>query len=177
MNSLLNKNHDDLRRLFSGMVEQVFHVDIGLCDTELTDYLSGLLCSFVHVEQIYALRGVDGHVIRDLSRMEADTVLAPDISDTRRRRLVNKYIGDFTLFWTGVYPEQLNPRRHGGAPQLDAYLRQGRTSYGIASALSRGDDQPPAHVLRCLSENFECCVHGLHLVRTTWERAASPDPN
>lgn len=174
MNTQYDPNHP-LRRLFNGLVEQVFQVDIGLCAPTVTDYLGELLAEFVHIDRIYALRSIDREVIRELSRMEADADLGPGVSETQRRRLVNKYIGDFTLFWAGVYPEQLCPRRQGGVGRLHEYLLQGKRSYGIASELTRPDDAPPADVLQCLSEQFECCVHGLHLVRAGWERLSNAD--
>ena len=163
-----------LRRLFAGLVEQAFMVEIGLCDPHLTDYLGGLLADFVHVDRIYRLRTIDDEVIRELSRMEADAALGCDLDETRRRRLVNKYIGDFTLFWTGVYPESLRRASRGSIDQLGVYLRQGKRSYGIASELTRAAEHPPATVLHQLSEQFEYCVHGLRLVRAGWEQLSRP---
>ncbi len=174
MTPLLEPRHP-LRKLFGGLVEQVFNVDIGICDPPLTDYLGELLADFVHVDRIYRLRTVNDEVIREISRMEADADLGPDIDKTHRRRLLNKYIGDFTLFWTGVYPENLRPSRKGGVDRLGAYLLQGKRSYGIAGELTGAYDQPPAAVLQHLSEQFECCMHGLHLVRTGWERMRELD--
>ncbi len=169
MAPLIDPRHP-LRRLFSGLVDQIFQVDIGICDPALTDYLGDLLAGFIHVDRIYRLRTVDGEVIRDISRMEAEAVLGPGIDAARRRRLVNKYIGDFTLFWTGVYPEQLRPRHRGEIDRLSPYVSQGKRSYEIASELSLAGDDPPAPVLQQLSQQFEFCVHGLHLVREGWER-------
>lgn len=164
-----------LRSLFGGLVEQVFSVDIGICDPPLTDYLGDLLAEFVHIDRIYRLRTITNEVIRDVSRMEAEADLGPEVADTMRRRLINRYIGDFTLFWAGVYPEQLRPRRQGGIDRLRPYVTQGKRSYGIASELTRPDENPPAAILQNLSEQFECCMHGLQMVRANWERLAAPD--
>jgi len=158
-----------LRRLFDGLVEQVFMIEMGICDTRLTGYLSALLNDFVHIDVIYRLHTVDGEVIREVSQAEADAYLGPEIDDTARTRLVNRYIGDFTLFWTGVYPESLRPRC-AGVDRLREYLLRGRRSYGIASELSGEHAKPPAALLRRLSDEFESCVHGLHLVREGWEQ-------
>jgi hypothetical protein len=161
--------------LFEGLIEQVFHVEVGLCDPLLTGYLGELLADFVHVDRIYRLRTVSNEVIRELSRMEAEADLGPSIGETQRRRLVNKYIGDFTLFWTGVYPEILRARRRGEIDKLQPYLVQGKRSYGIASELTAAEDVPPADVLQALSEQFEYCVHGLHLVRVELDRLGGFD--
>jgi hypothetical protein len=123
----------------------------------------------VHVDGIYRMRTVSGEAIRDISRVEAEAHFGPDVDSTTRSRLINRYIGDFTLFWTGVYPESLRlPRR--GVDRLHGYLIQGKRSYGIASELSGEETEPPAMLLRQLSREFECCVHGLHLVREGWQR-------
>jgi hypothetical protein len=162
----IGKDHP-LRRMFDGLVEQVFMTKIGICDPRLTEYLGALLSGFIHVDEIFCLRTVDGEVIREISRAEADACLGPEIDGTLRRRLINRYIGDFTLFWTGVYPESLRPR-HSGVDRLHEYLLQGRRSYGIASELSTEQAEPSATLLHKLSEEFESCVHGLHLVRAGW---------
>jgi hypothetical protein len=159
-----------LRQMFNGLVEQVFMTEIGICDTRLTDYLGELLSEFLHVDAIYALHTVDGEVIREISQAEAEAYLGPEISGTSRTRLINRFIGDFTLFWTGVYPEHLRPRR-AGADRLREYVLRGRRSYGIASELSDANSDPPGRLLRLLSEEFESCVHGLHRVREGWLRA------
>jgi hypothetical protein len=158
-----------LRRLFGGLVEQVFMTEMGICDTRLTDYLSAMLGDFVHVDAIFRLQTVDGEVIREVSRAEAEAYLGPEIDGTLRRRLINQYIGDLTLFWAGVYPESLRPRT-AGVDRLGEYVLQGRRSYGIASELSGEQAEPPAALLRKLSDEFESCVHGLQLVRAGWQQ-------
>jgi hypothetical protein len=168
MLSKIGRRHP-LRKLFGGLVEQVFMSELGICDPRLTDYLSDLLIDFVHIDTIYRLRTVDGQVIREVSCAEAEAYLGPAVAGSTRRRIVNRYIGDFTLFWSGVYPESLRTRRSAG-DRLHEYLVQGKRSYGIASELSAADADPPADLLEQLSQEFESCVHGLHLVRHGWER-------
>lgn len=162
-----------LQRLFAGLVEQVFESELGCCSPAMTNYLTDMLVEFTHIDQVFRLRGVDGETIREISRMEAEAHLGADLSQTQKRCLVNRYIGDFTLFWTGVYPEWLRPRHPAGVSRFEEYLLQGRRSYGIASELAREDDRPPASLLRDLSEHFEFCVHGLRIVRSNWESLPS----
>jgi hypothetical protein len=161
-----------LEQLFGGLVEQVFMAEIGICDPVLTDYVTGMLTDFVHVDRIYRMRSVSGEVIREVSRVAAEAQLGPQAGAATRTRLVYKYIGDFTLFWTGVYPESLRPR-HQGVDRFREYVLEGKRSYGIASELSRSDDRPPSALLQQLSEHFEYCLHGLQLVRAGWEKLAS----
>lgn len=160
----------ELRKLFAGLVEQAFYADIGICLPSLTDYLSDMLADFLHVDEIYRMRAAGGEPIRDLSRVRADADLGPDVDQASRVRVVNKYIGDFALFWTGMYPETLRPRRHYGVDRVREYTLQGKRGYGIASALSDAGDVPPGELLRVLSEQFESCAAGLYLVRKSWEQ-------
>lgn len=156
-----------LRKYFAGLVEQAFITEMGIAEPALTEYLGDLLTEFIHVDQIYRLRRVDGCVIREISRMEAEATLRGDVNELARKRLINRYIGDFTLFWTGLYPETLRSRR---SDRLGEYLAQGKRGYIIASELSDADAEPPANLLHQLSAEFEYCVHGLHLVRENWDR-------
>ena len=170
----LDPEHE-LRNLFSGLIEHAFVSDVGICAPALTDYLAGLLVDFVHVDHIYRVRTVSGDVIREISRLRAEAELGQGTAPTARGRLVNRYIGDFTLFWTGLYPEMLQARRQGGVDRFEAYLLQGKRSYGIASELTGRGEKPPADVLQHLSQQFEYCVHGLQLVRAGWERLGQAD--
>jgi hypothetical protein len=157
----------ELRRLFAGMIEQAFCSDLGVCAPDLTEYLSDLLADFVHVDCIYRVRAVDGQTIREISRMYAEGQLGPDADKTYRERLIHRYIGDFALFWTGMYPEMLRPRQCG-VDLRHEYRLQGRRGYEVASELSRVGDTPTAELLHELSAQFECCARGLFLVRQGW---------
>ena len=161
---------DELRRLFGGIVEQTFIADVGICAPSVTDYLAGLLAEFIHVDQIYRMHTVDGEAIREISRVQADADLGVAVDAAVRERLIQRYIGDFALFWTGLYPETLRPRRHFGVDRLREYVLQGKRGYELASELSCPDDIPPRMLLHELSLHFESCVQGLHLVRENWEQ-------
>ncbi len=83
-----------------------------------------------------------------------------------REREVHKHIGDFTLFWAGVYPDAL-PRlqERTRKDHLLDYVQQGKNSYAIAASFDYGEYRPQAPVLRKLSEEFELCLFGLNQVR------------
>jgi hypothetical protein len=89
--------------------------------------------------------------------------------DDARRRECHRHVGDYTLFWTGVYPESLAKLQGGDSPDaLISYQRQGKRSYYLASTLSTGNDQ--GSVFRRLSDQFELCAFGLSRVRREWEK-------
>ncbi len=164
-----NPDHP-LRRLFAGLTEHAFQNTLGIADPQLVDYLSLLLSRFVHIDAIYRLRNAQGKRLEEVAEMLLDAEALPQGGRTRRE--YHRHIGDFTLFWTGVFPEGL--RRLCSAFSKDHlidYTEQGKRSYYIASTFEEDPYREEARVLRRLSEEFELCAFGLHQVRREWQRA------
>ena len=167
------KPEHPLRRLFAGLTEQTFMNVLGVADPALTDYLSELLSRFVHLDAVYRLRNTRGRRLEEVADMVIEAEGLP--AEGRTRREVHRHIGDFTLFWTGVYPEAL--RRLRSALSKDHfidYCAQGKRSYYIASTFEDDRCRDEAAVLRRLSAEFELCAYGLNQVRREWERTG-PD--
>ncbi|MFQ5415264.1 MAG: hypothetical protein ACE5E6_12475 [Phycisphaerae bacterium] len=158
-----------LRRLFAALVEDAFCSQVGMCDPKLTDYLADLLVNFTHVERLDVLRNVHGQPLDAIAARLAmlDDDEATDA--TGRERALYRHIGDYALFWAGVYPEQLKRHRLRDDDVLLDYVKQGRRSYAIASELTADGARPPARLFLHLSEDFESCLHGLGLVRRELE--------
>src|SRR5436305_8909173 len=158
-----------LRRLFSGLTEQTFMHTFGVADPRLTDYLSGLLSRFIHVDALYRLHNAQGRRLEEVADMMLEAEALPP--EGRTRREVHRHIGDFTLFWAGVYPEALNRLRWRlSKDQFIDYCAQGKRSYYIASTFADDPYREEAPVLRRLSEELELCAYGLNQVRREWER-------
>jgi hypothetical protein len=158
-----------LRRLFAGLTEHTFQSALGVADPGLTDYLSLLLSRFLHVDAIYRLRDGLGRRLEEVAEMIAEAEQLP--GEGRTRREFYRHIGDFTLFWTGVYPEMLRRLRSLlSKDHFIDYCEQGKRSYYIASTFDDLPYRDEAPVLRRLSQEFELCAYGLHQVRREWER-------
>lgn len=161
---------DTLRKLFAALAEHTFQVEYGVADPPLVDYLSDMLVRFVKIDAIFHVRNLVGKRLEEVAEMLAEA----NEREGHPRREVYRHIGDFTLFWTGVYPEGL--KRLKAWDRQDAaidYREQGKRSYYIASTY---DDEPyraESAVLRRLSEQFELCSDGLRSVRQEWDRLAS----
>ncbi len=165
-----------LKRFFHGLVENVFAAELGICNPEIVEYLAELLTEFIHVDRLHAVRDAEGRPLSQVADMLALAVAAEsaDLSAAERRGLVYRHIGDYTLFWSGVYPEALQARAVAHArDRLLNYVRQGKRSYAIASELIHDDSVPAPTLLRQLSDHFESCAHGLELVRREWEHDPS----
>ncbi|MFN4261512.1 MAG: hypothetical protein ACK4RK_19690 [Gemmataceae bacterium] len=159
-----------LRRLFAGLTEQAFLTTIGYGDTQVIDYLSDLLARFMHMDAIYRLRDTSGQRLEEVVDMLLEAADLPP--EGRTRREFYRHIGDFALFWTGVYPEILKQRRSAlRKDHFIDYCEQGKRSYYIASTFEDAPYREEAPVLRRLSDEFELCAYGLNQVRREWDRS------
>jgi hypothetical protein len=161
-----------LRRLFAGVTETTFQSQLGVADTRLTDYLSALLSRFVHVDVIHRLRDAAGRRLEQVADMMAEAGELPP--EGRTAREMHRHIGDFALFWTGVYPEALQRLRSIACKDFFVdYCAQGKRSYYIASTYEDDPYREESAVLRRLSDEFELCAFGLREVRREWEKFAA----
>ncbi|HNQ24947.1 MAG TPA: hypothetical protein PKK06_17860 [Phycisphaerae bacterium] len=169
-------HHHPLWRYFSGLVEDAFCAHVGLCDPVLTDYLAELLVSFTHIDRMQMLRNVQGKSLEQVASMLTVLFDERPISPVQRDCIVYRHIGDYVLFWAGLYPEQLH-RLHCDSPDLlPTYVVQGKRSYATVAELSADNAEPPAMLFRNLSEDFESCVYGLGLVRRDLEVRETTGP-
>ncbi|MCH8830698.1 MAG: hypothetical protein IID45_14065, partial [Planctomycetes bacterium] len=132
----IQKGEDALRRLFAALTENTFQVDLGVADPPLIDYLVELLLRFVRMEAIIKIRDAEGRRLEDVAAMlvEAEERLE------KPRREIYRHIGDFTLFWAGVYPEALKRlQSEDRRDHLLDYFEQGKRSYLIASTYDEAD--------------------------------------
>lgn len=157
-----------LRRFFAGALEDVFYTQLGICAPDLVAYLTDLLTDFIHVRDIYSLHGIGGDTLETVSEMIDRASTARDLPPRQRELLIHRHVGDYTLYWTGLFPEGLG-RCKGPADYFVDYCEQGKESYAIASELSSESDRPPSTLLRRLSLHYEDCVYGLTLTRRAWE--------
>ncbi|MFL5327521.1 MAG: hypothetical protein ACJ8C4_01290 [Gemmataceae bacterium] len=166
-------NHP-LRRLFAGYAEHTFETTFGVADPDLIDYLAGLLCRFLHVDAIHRIKDLRGQRLEQVAQMVAEISELPP-GPTRRE--LHRHIGDFALFWTGVYPEAL--KRLKSVDRMDYfvdYCQQGKTSYSIAGSFDDDPYREESAVLLRLANQFELCAYGLQQVRREWERDESRLP-
>jgi hypothetical protein len=160
---------ETLRRLFVATTEHTFQVDLGVADPPLVDYLVDLLIRFIRMDAIFKIRDTLGRRLDEV----VDMMIEADQRQANPRREAYRHIGDFTLFWAGVYPEALSRMKSPDRrDQLVDYFQQGKRSYYLASTFDQKPYEHEAPVLRRLSEEFELCSYGLNRVRHLWEEEA-----
>ena len=161
-----------LQRFFAGIAEQTFQTQFGVADNSLIDYVSELLIRFVRYDALFKIRTLKGRPVAEIGEMmvEADARIG------NARREVHRHIGDFALFWTGLYPEALRPRGQSEIDRFIDYCLHGKRAYHIASTIETDEEAAaPSDVLERLSDQFEMCAYGLREVRREWERRDDED--
>lgn len=161
------------RRFFAGLTEYAFQSRLGVADPPLVDYVSELLERFVRSSDVYGVRSVRGEPLTQVADMmlEAEERIGP------ARRRVHRHIGDFTLFWMGVYPEMADRmKRLGLKDALLDYRDQGRRAYYLASRIPTENESAPGELLERMAEQFELIEYGLSEVRRLWNEREEDEP-
>jgi hypothetical protein len=170
------RDSDDIDRFFRGLAEHAFHARLGVVDPPLVDYVAVLLVRFIRNDRMAALPGdvpeaagssaVGEGGIDPVARMLSIGQQSPQAA----ARADYRHIGDYTLFWSGLYPEALRRFRHRGRPdRLLEYREAGRRAYWIASTIGPTEAADECRLLRRLSHDFDLCVEGLAEVRRAWD--------
>ena len=166
-----------LQQLFLEMVGRHYAQEIGLRDPQIVGYVAHLLAEFCEVDQLFCVRDTAGRPLSDVGEMllQADPVYGPAPSFDRERQ-VRKHIGDFTLFFTGMFPESINNlrlRRQRLENFVD-WMKAGKESYYIVSKFEHFEYATVAPLFANLSAHFEQCVFGLNQVKNELQEMQHP---
>jgi hypothetical protein len=165
-----------LQRFFREVVERNYG-EVGVRSAEVQAYVANLLAEFCDVETLYKIKSAEGRALCDLGEMllESDPVYGPAPSFDRERQ-VRKHIGDYSLFFTGMFPEGLNHcrlRRARVEGMID-FVRAGKESYYIVSKFEHFEYAKVAPLFRNMSQQFEQLVYGLNQVKNELEERQHP---
>jgi hypothetical protein len=164
---MIQESHP-LRQFFTELVTEHFENSLGMHDEDVTDYVSSMLADFCEAEQLYRVRTAEGRPLADVGEMllESNPIYG-DAPSFDRERQVRKHIGDYTLFFSGMFPESINHfrlRRQRVENFVD-FIKAGKESYYIVSKFDIWEYAKAAPLFAKLSEKFEECVYGLNQVK------------
>jgi len=169
-----------LQDFFEGLVSQTFASTIGLRDQNLTGYISEMLTTFCQAEELYKIRDAAGRSLGDVGEMllESDPIFGPAPSFDRERE-IRKHIGDYTLFFAGMFPDSLNSTRlrRQRLDSLIDFIRAGKESYYIVSKFDLFEYANAAPLFGKLAAQFEDCVCGLNMVKNELDVMQHPIAN
>jgi len=166
-----------LQKMFVEMVGRHYAEEIGLRDPQIVAYVAHLLTEFCDAEQLFDIRNAAGRPLSDVGEMmlESDPIYGPAPSFDRERQ-VRKHIGDYTLFFAGMFPESINHsrlRRHRLEGLID-WMKAGKESYYIVSKFEYFEYAKVAPLFASLSSHFEECVYGLNRVKNELQEMQHP---
>ena len=167
-----------LQQLFRELVNRNYASScVGVGDPEVCAYVANMLCEFCQTEQLFKIRSATGRPLNDVGEMllEADPVYG-DCPSFDRERQVRKHIGDYTLFFTGLFPESINHyrlRRQRMENFVDI-VKAGKESYYIVSKFEFFEYAKVAPLFGRLSQEFERCVYGLNMVKNDLQEMQHP---
>jgi hypothetical protein len=173
---MVSESHP-LQQLFLELVGRHYAEEIGIRNPQIVGYVAHLLAEFCDVEQLFKIRNAAGRNLADVGEMllESDPVFGPAPSFDHERQ-VRKHIGDYTLFFTGMFPESINHfrlRRNRTENFVD-WMKAGKESYYIVSKFEFFEYTKVAPLFASLSQNFEQCVYGLNLVKNDLREMQHP---
>lgn len=153
-----------LRRMFSGVTEHALMTSVGIADPKLVDYISELMARFIHSDAVFRLHSMEGRPLTEVAEMVMEAEDIPQEGRTRREYF--RHIGDFALFFTGLFPEDVQRKKSSYCrDSFASYTLQGKRSYLIASSFDDDPYREEAAVLKRLGSDFELCTVGLNRVR------------
>ncbi len=166
-----------LEKFFIDIVGRRYAEEIGLRDPQIVNYVAHLLTEFCEAEQLFKVRNAAGQPLTDVGEMllESDPVFGPAPSFDHERQ-VRKHIGDYTLFFAGMFPESINHfrLRKQRVENFIDWIRAGKESYYIVSKFEHFEYTKVAPLFASLSSHFEQCVYGLNRVKNDLQEMQHP---
>src|SRR6202041_665394 len=166
-----------LQQLFVELIGRHYAEEIGIRDPQIVNYVAHLMAEFCEVEQLFKIRNAADQPVTDVGEMlvESNPVYGPAPSFDRERQ-VRKHIGDYTLFFAGMFPESINHYRlrRQRLENFVEWMKAGKESYYIVSKFEHFEYAKFPPLSASLSKNFEGCVYGLNMVKNDLEEMQHP---
>src|SRR5271167_1163667 len=174
---MISESHP-LQQLFVELVGRHYAEEIGIRDPQIVNYVAHLLAEFCEVEQLFKIRSTAaGRPLTDVGEMllETDPIFGPAPSFDRERQ-VRKHVGDYILFFSGMFPESINHYRlrWQRLENFIDFIKAGKESYYIVSKFDQFEYARLAPLFARLAHEFESCVYGLNLVKGDLEEMQHP---
>ncbi len=152
-----------LRRFFSRFIKMSFS-ELRIWNTEIMEYICDMLTRFSRTDALYRIRHPEDRRLELVVEMLLEASQSSDVTDESfnpsREWEIRRHIGDYTLFMTGIFRENVEKRSI-----LDFYMAEGKRSYLSAAQINRVLYMPGAHLLEALSRDFEHIAGALNYMK------------
>jgi hypothetical protein len=152
-----------LRDFFLNLTRQSFW-QLGINDATVAEYVADVLADFARADHLYKVRSPNGKKLESVVEMLASSQKgASQENGMLRERAFRKYLGDYTLFMTGIFRSYVE-----GREILDYYLQEGRRSYWTVSELDVSMYRTGFILFQELSKKFEYYSGALDFMRKAY---------
>jgi hypothetical protein len=146
------------RFYFYILVRNVFRRS-GVEQRAVADYVAEVLAEFAQSERAHCV--VPGHT-NPLDYF-FEMLSALNTADERTSFFIRAHIGNFSLFFSGVFPDRIRFRAEvRGFPDVKYYESLGRSNFGAASDHRLAQKYEVAEIYNTLSERFETTRRALN---------------
>lgn len=152
-----------LQSFFHKLTRQSFW-QLGICDATVAGYVADVLTDFARTDNLYRIRSRAGKKLDSV--VEIVTENQPKGAEGSRllgERALRKYLGDYTLFMSGIFRSYVEKRGF-----LDYYLQEGRRSYWTVSELDLSLYRTGFILFQDLSKKFEYYSGALDYMRKAY---------
>ena len=161
-----DKTPESIQGFFQQSLRGSLHEEV----PEVEQYLVNLLTRFLHQDQLFAIRDAEGRRVTSVAEMLEYGDVRLRAESFKAERDVHRHVGDFLLFWSGLFPEFLPKLAAPGTKDmLLNCAAQGQMSYGIAGSFDHDPFKDEARIFRRLSDRFVVYQRSLSLVRASFE--------
>lgn len=172
----------DIRKIKTSSIQSFFRNLVHMCfidlgkekDRDAAKYLTEMLTEFARTESLYKLSDSEGNRIHTIVEMLLESKKTP-VEDNDYEREVRKYVGDFTLFMSGIFRDYVNSGSY-----LQYYLNEGMKSYFLVSRLDLEMGKGNPIMFSKLSREFEFYSGALDYMRKVYfgpEKTGNPFTN
>jgi hypothetical protein len=155
-------NLASLKAFFGKLVKMSFY-DLGIeKDTQVASYLTDMLADFAEAERLYKISNSEGKKIETVVEMILETQYSSDETSNYAREM-RKYVGDFTLFMTGIFRDYVIRGSY-----LRYYISEGIRSYFLVSKFDIETGKGNPIMFSKLSNDFEFYAGALDYMRKVY---------
>ncbi|MBV9491697.1 MAG: hypothetical protein JO069_18550 [Verrucomicrobia bacterium] len=123
----------------------------GVTDRNVADYVAALLEHFTRMRRLQApVENVQSNYLSDL-------LLALRDATPYQTFLIRAYIGNYTLFVTGIFYENIERRSQRGAPSCAFYETMGRRSFHAVASHNVARRFEMSELFESLADRFHDC--------------------
>ncbi|MGH7846474.1 MAG: hypothetical protein ACREQW_15070 [Candidatus Binatia bacterium] len=160
--------NERLHKFFLNVTRQSFW-QLGINDAAVAEYVAEVLTEFARADRLYQVRSRKGRRLDSVVEVLAQAGQLPhEERAVLRERALRKYLGDYTLFMTGIFRAHVE-----GKDVFDYYLQEGRKSYWTVSELDLSLYRTGFMLFQELSKKFEYYSGALDYMRKAY---FAPEP-